>query len=121
MDPAPALARLAAIDDTLDLEGTIIAIVEILAERISGVMGIMQAVGMRRPPVHPPRVDADAATSVALTVIGRHEAELRVPPETAMAIIRAAVFGSSMGQFAGASALDTGAIADLVVHGIGKA
>ena len=121
MDPGPALARLDAIDPTLDLEETIVEIVEILAERIAGVMGIMQAVGMRRPPVHPPRADGDAATSVALKVIERHSAQLRVPPETAMAIIRAAVFGSSIGPFAGSSTLDTGAIADLVIHGIGKA
>jgi AcrR family transcriptional regulator len=121
MDPTPALELLAAIDDTLDLEHTVAEIVEILRVRITGVMGIMQAVGMRKPPAHPPRADGDAANSVALEVLGRHREQLSVPPETAIAIIRAAVFGSSVVPFAGATTLDPGDLARLIVHGIGKA
>jgi AcrR family transcriptional regulator len=121
MDPAPTLERLAAIDESLDLEGTIAAMVEILGERIKGVMGIMQAVGMRKPPAHPPRAEGDEANSVALEVLGRHKHELGVPPEAAIAIIRAAVFGSSIVPFAGAHPLDPGDLAHIIVYGIGKA
>lgn len=122
MDPTPTLERLSAIDETLDLEGSVAAIVEILGERIKGVMGVMQAVGMRKPPAHPPRADGDAANSVALEILGRHRDKLGVTPEKAIAMIRAAVFGSSVVPFAGAAgSLDTGDIAHLIVHGIGKA
>ncbi|MGC4175214.1 TetR/AcrR family transcriptional regulator [Demequina sp.] len=121
MDPTPTLHRLAEIDHSLDLEATVVAMIDILRERIAGVMGIMQAVGMRKHPAHPPRSDGDLANSVAVSVLRRHESQLGVSPEEAISLIRAAVFGSTVVPFAGAPTVTTEVLAHLIVNGIGKA
>ena len=120
MDPSPTLERLAEIDPALTLEATITAIVEILRERIAGVMGIMHAVGMRKPPQHPPHVTADAAQSVALAVLDRHRDELGVTPETAMSLIRVTVFGSTVTPFAGVKPLESRELTHFILNGIAK-
>lgn len=120
MDPLPTQARLAAIDADQGLEDTVTAIVEILKERIRGVIGIMHAVGMRTPPAPPSRGSRDDAQGVAAAILARHRAELSVEPDAAVAIIRAAVFGSTVVPFAGASTLEARELASLIVHGIGK-
>lgn len=120
MDPTPTIERLAEIDPALDLEATITAIVEILQQRISGVMGIMHAVGMRKPPAHPPHAHGDAAQSVTLSILDRHRDELGVTPETAMALIRVTVFGSTVTPFAGVKAFEPHELARLILTGISK-
>ena len=120
MDPAPTLAQLATIDQELDLEQTVTAIATILQQRIVGVMGIMHAVGMRKPPANFPRPEADAGRSVTLAILGRHREELRVEPEEAMTLIRVAVFGSTMTPFAGVETLGPRELARFIVNGIAK-
>jgi AcrR family transcriptional regulator len=121
MDPKPTLARLAAIDESRGLEATVADMIVILKERIAGVVGIMHAVGMRKQPHLPPRHEGDAANSVAVQLLTRHRDELAVTPEVAIALIRAAVFGTSAMPFAGATTLEPGELAHVIVHGIGKA
>lgn len=120
MDPAPTLRLLAEIPLDLTLEQTIAAMVDILRERIAGVIGIMHAVGMRKHPPHPPRSSGDAANSVAVAVLRRFDGELSVPPEEAIALLRAAVFGSTVVPFAVEPAITSGDLARLIVHGISK-
>ena len=120
MDPAPTLERLSEIDESLDLSATVTAIVEILQERITGVMGIMHAVGMRKPPPNAPHPQADAAQSVALAVLDRHRDALCVTPETAMSLIRVTVFGSTVTPFAGVKPLEPGELAHFIINGIAK-
>ena len=83
-------------------------------------MGIMHAVGMRKPPQHPPHVTADAAQSVALAVLDRHRDELGVTPETAMSLIRVTVFGSTVTPFAGVKPLESRELTHFILNGIAK-
>jgi len=120
LDPTPTLHRLAEIPYDYDLEQTIVAMVDILRERIAGVMGIMHAVGMRRHPSHPPRQDGDAAQSVAVALLSRYRDELAVTPEEAVDLLRAAVFGSSVVPFSGAPSIEAAPLANFIINGISK-
>jgi AcrR family transcriptional regulator len=120
MDPQPTQERMAAIDQSLDLDATVAEMVVILTERIQGVMGIMHAVGMRKPPPMPSHEHGENAHSVAMEVLGRHQDDLSVAPEAALAMIRAAVFGSTVVPFSGAYPLEAKDIASLIVNGIGR-
>jgi len=120
LDPTPTLHRLAEIPYEFDLEQTIVAMVDILRERITGVVGIMHAVGMRKHPPHPPRQEGDAAQSVAVALLARYRDQLAVPPEQAVEFLRAAVFGSSVVPFSGAETIEASALAHFIINGIQK-
>ena len=120
MDPTPTQRRLAQIPEGLDLEETLVEMIKILRERIAGVVGIMSAVGMQRQPPPPPRAGGDAAQSVAITLLKRFREELAVEPEEALALLRAAVFGSTVVPFAGSLSIEPERLAQLIVNGISR-
>lgn len=120
MDPRPALEKLAAIDPALDLDDTVEQMVVILRDRIAGVLGIMHAVGMRKPFDHGVPANPDTAIGVAESVLARHREQLTVEPAVAISLIRASVFGTSAAPFAREAPLDARTLAHFIVHGIAK-
>lgn len=50
MDPAPAIAAIAAIPADLPLEARVERAADVLADRLRSIFGLLGAIGMRRPP-----------------------------------------------------------------------
>lgn len=123
--PDRVLGALAAIDPEADLPARVVAIVEVLRRRLTGVFELMSILGMRRPPApadHDGRRRSEPAHQEILVVIAdllRADADLlRYPPDQTAAMIRLVTFAASHGPITDGRPLAAGQIADLLLHGI---
>ena len=129
MDPAPFKREIEAIDPDATLEAKVRAIVELLRERFTGIMGVMQALGgpERHGVKHSHTGDANdphlAKAQMAGIVAGVLETEsarLRLDPTTAAHLIRLLVFASEIPPFNEARRLTTDELVDFILRGIAR-
>nr|WP_255633141.1 TetR/AcrR family transcriptional regulator [Demequina sp. TTPB684] len=122
MDPEPTFCALEQIDPSLPLEVKVKAVVEIFRERFTDVVGIVSALGHRKPP-HEHRHDArlEERASAVFTVLFAPDSErLRVERSLAVFFIRLLAFGSSMPMFTADREVNTDELVDFILRGIVK-
>ena len=122
MDPEPTFCLLERIDPTLALEVKVRAVVDIFRERFSGVVGIVSALGHRKPP-HEHKQDprAEARASAIFTALFAPDADrFRIDQGLAVFLIRLLAFGSSMPMFTADRDVDTDQLVDFIMQGIVK-
>ncbi len=127
-DPAPAEAKLRAIDSALGLRDTLIAAVEILAQRIEQVWHLMTMLGRTMPAdrarsrargCRRPTEDPGAPVRGCLTeLLEAHAGELRCPPEKAARLVHAMAFAGTHPRLAGPRPLSPAEVVDVVLEGI---
>ncbi len=128
-DPAPAAAKLQAIDPALGLRDTLIAAVEILARRIEQVWHLMTMLGRTVPRDqalprahggrHRPTDDLGAPVRACLTkLLEAHAGELRGSPEKAARLVYAMAFAGTHPRLAGPRPLPPAEVVDVLLEGI---
>jgi AcrR family transcriptional regulator len=101
LDPAATLRELAGVDRSLPLRARLVAAVEILQSRLTGVFGLLDALGMHRPPddeecEHPaPSTMNDAFRAAIADLVGPDSAALRVPATELAHVLRLLVFSGT--------------------------
>ncbi len=122
MDPEPTFCLLEKIDPALALEVKVRAVVDIYRSRFAGVVGIVSALGHRKPPGdHKPDPQADERARALFTALFAPDAErFRIDPGLAVFFIRLLTFGSAMPMFTADRDVDTDQLVDFIMQGIAK-
>lgn len=95
-DPAPTEQKLAAIDRAMSLRAQMVAVVEILQQRVEQVWQLMTILNIPLPPPTKPDVHTDAGIRAEITrIFEAHASELRVEPTYAMRILRSLAFAGT--------------------------
>ena len=116
LDVEPLRAAVRSIDPELSLEQKINDILFHLRARMTGMIGIMQALGMEgKPPV---RGDAFGFHELVASVLEPHRAELTVDTRHVAQFIRLVALGSVLPSLNNEELLDTATLAALVTTGI---
>jgi AcrR family transcriptional regulator len=116
LDPAPLHAGLRAIDTGLSLEAKVNEILIQLRGRMTGIFGIMNAVGRSGPP--PRRPVVQSFEQVVDEVLRPHLTELRLSPERTAAFVRLVAFASAIPHFNQDREIPTAELAHLITNGI---
>lgn len=116
LDPAPLQAAILAIDPTLSLEQKIHELLFHLRARMTGVMGIMNAVGMVGQPMT--RSSRDGYYHLVEDVLRPDLDQLRVGPERAAQFMRLISFASAIPQFNEGHEISTAELAAFITNGI---
>lgn len=117
LDPEPIRRALSYIDPELSLEDKVNDILFHVRSRLTGILGIMSAVGMRAPAGRKP---SDELTDVIARVLEGESDRLRLPPAEAASFIRMVAFAATIHSFHGHQQIDTADLANLLVGGIGN-
>jgi len=122
MDPEPTFRALEKIDPTLELEVKVRAVVDIFRERFAGVVGIVSALGHRKPPhEHTQDPRAEERARVIFTALFAPDADrFRIDPGLAVFFMRLLAFGSAMPMFTADRDVDSDQLVDFILHGIAK-
>lgn len=125
LDPGATLRELAAVDRSLPLRARLVAAVEILQGRLTGVFGLLDALGMHRPPDdgercgHPEHSSMNDAFRAALAdLVGPDAASLRVPPEELAHVLRLLVFSGTHPRICDGSPLGAEQIVTTLLDGL---
>lgn len=116
LDPAPLNATLAAIDPELPLEAKVGDILFQLRARMTGIFGIMNAIGMSGPP--PGRPQPSQFHTLLLGILSPDLDELQVPPERVASFVRLIAFAAAVPQFSQGQEFSTAELAHLITYGI---
>jgi AcrR family transcriptional regulator len=116
LDPAPLHAGLRAIDPDLPLEAKVNDILFQLRSRMTGIFGIMSAVGMSGPP--PRRPVVQSFEDVVEEVLRPNFEELQLSPERIAAFVRLVAFAAAIPHFNQDHEIPTAELARLVTYGI---
>ena len=116
LDPAPLHAGLRAIDPELPLEGKVNDILFLLRSRMTGIFGIMSAVGMSGPP--PRRPVVQTFENVVEEVLRPNLDELQLNPERIAAFVRLVAFAAAIPHFNQDREIPTAELAKLITYGI---
>ena len=116
-DPEPTRAMLRGIDPELPLRDKIFQVMIFVRARMTGIMGIMGAVGPRE---RPPRPRENDFVELLSRVLEPDLPRLRVGVAEAAYLIRLLAFGSSIGPFNEGFELTVDQLTDFVVGGITK-
>ena len=116
LDPAPLHASLRAIDPELPLEAKVNDILFQLRARMTGIFGIMNAIGMSGPP--PRRPTSPDFRDILAEVLAPDLAKLQVPPERVASFIRVVAFASAVPQFNQGQEFETAELAKIITYGI---
>jgi AcrR family transcriptional regulator len=116
LDPGSLDERLRAIDPDLPLEAKVNDILFQLRARMTGIFGIMHAVGMHGP--RPRRTSADIFVATIDEVLRPDLARLGVPPERIASFLRLVAFSSAIPQFNEGHEISTAELARYVTYGI---
>jgi AcrR family transcriptional regulator len=116
LDPGALHERLRAIDRDLPLEAKINDILFQMRSRMTGVFGIMNAVGMQGPPQR--RRGPENFIDVIEEVLRPDLDVLSVPPERIGALIRLIAFASAIPQFNQGHEMSTTELAQYITYGI---
>lgn len=122
MDPEPTFAMLEQIDPALDLEDKVRAVVGIFRERFVGVVGVVSALGHKKPPhdhERDPHTD-DRARSIFRTLFADDVERFRIDPGLAVYFMRLLSFGTAMPMFTAERDVDSEDIVDFIMQGIAK-
>jgi len=116
LDPAELHRGLRAIDPELSLEDKVVDILSQLRSRMTGIFGIMSAVGMHGPPPRQP--PEDTFPNLLREVLEPDLEKLQVPAELAATLIRLIAFASAIPQFNQGHEVETTALAKFITYGI---
>jgi AcrR family transcriptional regulator len=117
MDPTAANRSLRAIDPDATIEAKVNDILFLLRSRMTGIFGIMHAVGMSGPPPRSAH-DADSFVDVIADVLAPDLARLNVPIDRVASFVRLVAFFSAIPQFNSGHEISTADLARLVTNGI---
>lgn len=123
LDPTSTLRELGDVDRSLPLRARLVAGVEILQTRLTGVFGLLDALGMHRPPDvekgdHPAPSTMNGAFRAAVAdLVGPDAATLRVPPEEFAHVLRLLVFSGTHPRICDGSPLTAEQIVTVVLDG----
>src|SRR5262245_30122117 len=130
-DPEPFFTGLAGIDPGLPLRERVVAMVEMFQVRLRGIITLMMAMRMTRPPAkahlepdgRPPRaaVEQNLRIQEAVVALLKPDADqLRLPPEHVAHVLRLLTFSASHPMISDGEMLDAEQIADVVLDGVRK-
>ncbi|HEY0814411.1 MAG TPA: TetR/AcrR family transcriptional regulator [Pseudonocardia sp.] len=120
-DPAPTLSEIAAIDRALPLRARLVALVEILADRVGTVCALVNALGMARPPEgHRPQLLNDEFREAVVELVGDDRTQLRVPPPELAATLRMFVFASTHPFLCAGNPLTAEQIVGILLDGLAR-
>jgi AcrR family transcriptional regulator len=112
----PIRASMRAIDPASSLEDKVNEILFMMRERMRGVHGMMNALGMvGRPPVPENR---EGLESVIAAVLAPHLEELAVPPIRVLQFIRLVSLSASIPSFSQGQEISTGELARMITYGV---
>jgi AcrR family transcriptional regulator len=117
LDPGPLHERLRAIDPDLPLDAKINDILFQMRSRMTGIFGIMNAVGMQGPP-RPHTPAPSNFLDVIEDVLKPDLDELNVPADRVGALIRLIAFASAIPQFNEGHEMSTAELAQYITYGI---
>ncbi len=115
-DPDPLRAAIRGIDPSRPLEDKLRAVLSLLRTRFTGVIGLMSALGERRPPIRPDDI-RDNWIQALTTVFGEDTSMLNADPETVGRFLRLVAFASSIPTFTANGPIDDADLVTLVLHG----
>jgi AcrR family transcriptional regulator len=128
-DPAPLFAELSAIDTELPLRERTVAVIDRMQQRMRGVITLMLALRMNRPPNkqqfdptgRPDQraVDQNLRIIKAIAaVLDKDSDQLRLPPMQVADVIRLLTFSASHPLISDGRMLTAEQIADIVLDGV---
>jgi AcrR family transcriptional regulator len=119
LDPTASHKALLAIDPELPLEAKVNDILFLLRSRMTGIFGIMSAVGMSGPPPrarHEPR--SDNFEQVIAKVLTPDLAQLNAPADRIASFVRLVAFASAIPHFNQGHEIPTAELAHIITYGI---
>ena len=116
LDPGELHERLRAIDPELPLEGKVNDILFQLRARMTGIFGIMSAVGTQGPPRG--RRTTDNFALVIDEILRPDLEQLNVPPERIGSFLRLVAFASAIPHFNEGNEMSTAELAQYITYGI---
>jgi AcrR family transcriptional regulator len=116
LDPGELHERLRAIDPELPLEDKVNDILFQLRARMTGIFGIMNAVGMQGPP--PGRRDSGNFLEVIEEILRPDLEQLNVPSERIGSFLRLIAFASAIPHFNEGKEMSTAELAQYITYGI---
>jgi AcrR family transcriptional regulator len=119
-DPLPFRAALRGIDPELPAEEKLSAVLGLLRDRFSGVIGFMSALRMTEGPPPVVRNGGEQWLEVLRELLAPNAAELAVPVETVGAYLRLVAFAAAVPQFTVSHDFGTEELLALVAHGVLK-
>jgi len=117
LDPGAVNERLRAIDPQLPLVDKVSAILFQLRSRMTGIFGIMHAVGMHGPPSRRDRAPDDLFTIID-EVLRPDLEQLNVPADRIATFLRLVAFASAIPQFNEGHEMSTAELAHYITYGI---
>lgn len=123
LDPAPTVAELAAVDLAAPLEDRLIAAVEILQKRLTGVFSVLITIGRTGPrgerDPHPPHRQAhDPIMPLVEDLFAPDADRLRQDPVQSARLLRSLVFSGTHPMISDGHLLTSAQIVDLLLHGL---
>jgi AcrR family transcriptional regulator len=128
LDPTSTLRAIDRIDRGLPLRERLEAAVEILAARLRGVVGLLDALGIHGPPSEadraacerPPSPTAlnDQLRAAVVDLVGPDQDQLRIPADELAHATRLLVFSSSHPMINDGRALSAGSIVAILLDGL---
>jgi AcrR family transcriptional regulator len=132
-DPEPALRDLAEVDREQPLRDRLVAAVQILQRRLTGVFGLLDALGSAEPPAEragsaqggaccrrpEPRAMNDAFRAAIVDVVGPDQHRLRVPAEELAHVLRLLVVSGTHPRITDGRPLAADQIVAILLDGLG--
>ena len=116
LDATVSNRQLRAIDPELPLEAKVNEILLQIRGRMTGIFGIMSAIGMSGPP--PRRANAESFEDVITDVLRPDLEQLQIPLERIASFVRVVAFASAIPQFNQGHEVATADLAHLITYGI---
>lgn len=121
-EPGDLVARLEEIDPDLPLEDRLVRMVSILQQRFRATTGLLHKMGLVGPPDHlhdSPSAEAwrTRLEGLLVGVVGEDGAQLAVPPEELVRLLRLLTFAGSHHKIADGRLLSPEQIVHVVLHG----
>jgi len=119
-DPSPMLRDLAEVDASQPLRERLVAAVAIMQRQLTGVFGLIEALGLTRPPQDDRRADAknEAVRAAMIDLIGADERDLRVDAAEMVHVLRLLVFSGTHHHISAGRPLGAEQIVAILLDGL---
>ena len=128
-DPAPFFAGLSAIDTELPLRERVIAMTEMFQDRLRGIITLMLAMRMSRPPfkqqtrpdgtpLQAAREQNERILAASVALLKPDEDEFRLPLDQVAHVMRLLIFSATHPLISDGHTLSAEQIADVVLDGV---